>query len=125
MMHHKNDLEFVEEGMAVYDANGDHIGEVKLVRMSDENPNRPGAETVTAQKRETRNSLIDNLAEALVTDGQEDLPEDLRARLQQKGFIRIDQGMLKPDCFAMADDIAAVGEDKVTLNVMGEKLLNY
>lgn len=118
-----NPLTNVKEGMAVVDLAGDRVGTVRVVRFSDENPNTPEAEVATARTYEKPDSLVEDFAEALVADPADDMPETLRARLVQAGYIRIDTGLLRSDRFATADQVAGVHEDHVHLNVSIDELV--
>jgi hypothetical protein len=118
-----NILTPIHEGMGVFDANGDRIGTVKFVRFGDENANQPGTEVVTAAPENgQRDSLIENIAEAVVMTHDEN-PE-IEARLLRSGYIRIDRGLLRGDRFAGADDIAAVIDDRVVLKLTEDQLLD-
>lgn len=118
-----NPLTPVREGMVVLDLAGDRVGTVRVVRFSDENPTTPEAETAGARTYEQPDSLVDNMAEALVLDPAEDLPETLRARLIHTGYIRIDTGLFRHDRFATADQVAGVHDDHVHLNVPMDELI--
>lgn len=119
----ENILSSIREGMGVFDANGDRLGTVKFVKFGDENPNQPGTEAVTAAPDNTqRDSLIENIAEAVVVTGDEH-PE-LEARLLRSGYIRIDRGLMRGDRFAGADDIAAVIDDRVVLKLSEDQLID-
>jgi len=112
----------VHEGMDVFDLNGDKIGEVKFVRLSDEIASTEYPETATAGKvDDTNSSLIEDIADVF-TDWPE-LPEEMRQRLLRSGFVRIGRGLLKSDLVAMPEQIANVTQDAVYLNAAEDTLL--
>lgn len=52
------------------------------------------------------------------------IPDELRQKLERQGFIRIDSaGLFAADRFATPDQIAQVTEDGVVLNVAGDALV--
>jgi hypothetical protein len=118
-----NILAQVRDGMTVYDHNGDSIGTVRLVRMSDEMPDQPGPETAstTTSDRMREDSLIDDIADAFTHESR--LTEELRARLLHQGFVRIDLGVLRADRFALPDQISSVSDEDVHLNVAADDLI--
>lgn len=116
-------LSHIHEGMAVYDYNEDKIGTVSFVRMTDEDPTRPGPETASAPMTDDprRESLVYQVAEAFV-DG-DDLPEEVRRRLLREGYIRVDTGVLKADRFVTPDQISHVSEENVYLSVSEDDVI--
>ncbi|MFN7024485.1 MAG: hypothetical protein ACK4QP_08165 [Pseudorhizobium sp.] len=114
-------LNKIRKGMTVCDPNGTRIGTVEFVRLSDEDPSDPGAQSVTPSTLEPGHSLLDFVADSLRTD---EVPEPLRARLQRHGFIRVDAaGLFAADRYVMPDQIASVAEDQVMLNVDKDMLV--
>ncbi|MCA9906648.1 MAG: hypothetical protein KC547_22490 [Anaerolineae bacterium] len=112
---------YVREGMHVFDMNGDKIGKVEFVRMSDEDPSTEYPETVTPGAIDEQNSsFIEEIADVF-TDWPQ-LPEEMRERLLRSGFVRIDRGLLKSDAIATPEQIARVSEDGVHLNVTEDNL---
>ncbi len=112
----------VRQGMEVYDADGDHIGNVEFVQMGDEDPTNLGVETATDDRPELRDSsLVEDVARAFVTE--DNVPEELAERMRRYGYIRLDAGLLRSDRFVMHDQISSVTEDRVNLNVKGDGLL--
>jgi len=53
----------------------------------------------------------------------DNLPEELRERLTQDGFIRIEAGFLHHHRYALRDQIERVEGDRVILNVVEEELI--
>src|SRR5687767_13413654 len=119
-----NLLQSVREGMKVYDSSGAEIGAVEYVKLSDENPATPEAETVTAsgQTGAGRTTLFDAVADAFRAD---DLPETLQGRLLRNGFLRMDAaGLFKADRYILPEQIASVTADGVRLNVSRDQLIS-
>ena len=120
----RNVLTAIREDMDVYGANGDHIGEVDFVYMGASSPveNAMGTGAATTANTELRNEgILDVVAEAL--DGN-DMPQVLRARLEHEGFIRIESdGLFSRDRFVLPEQIASVGNDRVTLKVNKSDLI--
>ena len=110
----------VREGMDVFDADGDKVGEVDLVRMGD-------PEAVTTEGQEAPGGvddggLIGDVARAFGARDEPRVPDSLRARMIHDGFIRIDGGFLGKTRYAIADQIARVEGDGVRLSVTKDEL---
>jgi sporulation protein YlmC with PRC-barrel domain len=118
----KNLLTQVHKDMSVYDRTGKKIGSVENVQFGDEDLERPGVETSTAQAlNATGNDLVEDLAKALKTEEQ--VPLELRKRLLRYGYIKVDTGILKSDRYASADQIARVTADRIDLDVTMNELI--
>jgi hypothetical protein len=117
-----NILAQINEGMKVYDRLHHEIGTVDRVKMSDDNPATEEAEAVTATEIPQRNkTFLSAIAEAFHPD---ELPEEMRERLLQAGFIRLDSsGLFAADRYVMPDQIMSVAGDSVTLNVSKDELM--
>jgi hypothetical protein len=117
-----NPLPKVREGMKVFDRLHDEIGTVDRVQMSDDDPATEAVESATpGNLRQRDDSLIDNIAEVFAPD---DLPEEVRERLFQQGFVRIDSsGLFAADRYVTPDQIMSVSDDALTLNVSKDELL--
>lgn len=116
-------LQNIREGMRVCDANGDDLGTVEFVHLTDEDASRPGAETVTVSPalQDEHKSLIDAIVDAFRTD---QLPQPLQERLLRRGFIRVDaNGLLSADRYVLSDQIGSVSRDRVMLSVYRDKLI--
>lgn len=115
----------VEEGMDVYDREGDKVGTVKEVFLG--TSSEEAEEYVSDTDNEDGpslypdGSLLDNLAEAFA---DEELPEAVRARLLQHGYLRVDGGLLQDDYFVIADHIVGVTDEGVRLNERKGELLH-
>ncbi|MCT7374202.1 DUF2171 domain-containing protein [Chelativorans salis] len=118
----ENVLQQIRKGMRVYDSQGEEIGTVDWVRMSDEDPTTPEAETVTGDTNVSRNgTLTDLIWNAFRTD---EVPEPLQSRLLREGFVRIDaKSLFAADRYVMPDQISSVANDHVTLKVPREALI--
>jgi hypothetical protein len=117
-----NVLARVQEGMKVFDSKRHEIGTVDYVKMSDDNPATEEVEQVEAHDPAERDeTLIDNIADVFAPD---ELPEEVRDRLLQGGFLRIDsKGLMAADRYIMPSQIGSVAGDSVTLNVSKDELL--
>lgn len=58
-------------------------------------------------------------------DMEEDMPRELRQRLEHNGFIRIDAGFLRRHRFALREQIERVEGDSVMLNVAADNLIKH
>lgn len=117
-----NILNQLREGMRVCDSRGDEVGTVEWVKMSDEDPATPEAETATPGSggASPRVALTDLIADAFRTD---EIPETLQNRLLREGFVRVDaKGLFASDRYVLPDQISSVSEDRVTLDAPREAL---
>ena len=118
----RNMLNQIHEDMPVYDRRGNKIGTVDEIQFGDENPEEPGVETATAKRPSNGDGgLIEDLARAFSAGDM--LPAELRSRLIRYGFFKIDTGLLSPDRYVSADQIASVDGERVTLNVSEDDLI--
>lgn len=118
----KNLLTDIREDMPVYDRENNKIGTVEEIRFGDEDLERPGAETSTAQKAKVvGNTLVDDIARAIRVDDR--LPEEIRSRLQRYGYVKIDTGLLTSDRYVIADQIEKVSADRINLKVGQDDLI--
>jgi hypothetical protein len=114
-------INMIEEGMQVFDNQGNKVGTVEFIHFSEAN----GSETFTAASTPAEPSewnLIDIIGKFF---GSDNLPEELRERLLMHGFIRIDSAKLfGADRYVMPDQIAKVDKNGVHLKVAdGQELL--
>jgi len=58
-------------------------------------------------------------------DMDDDMPREMRQRLEHNGFIRIDAGFLRHHRFALREQIEQVDGDSVRLNVLAENLIKH
>ena len=118
-------LKNIREGMEIHDSQEHKIGTVKEVYFgasSDEMENH-GAGAATAPNPNLRdNTLIDDVARGLT--GMNELPEEIRQRMINEGFVRVDPaGLFKGERYVLPEQISAVHEGHVHLNVPIDKLL--
>lgn len=116
-------LRFVEEGMKVFDRERHEIGKVEYVQFGDDDPDTPEVEAAAPNTLDRReHTLVDDIAAAFGAD--EDLPESIRQRLLQQGFVRIDaNGLFAADRYIMPDQIDSVSGDGLLLNVTKDELV--
>lgn len=119
-------LKNVREGMKVVDSNGDTVGTVKTLYFGADSDEmmRHGAGAATAPDPSVRETtLVEDVAAAAFGDN-DDLPEEMRQRLLNEGYVRIDTaGLFRSDRFILSEQIAAVRGDEVHLNVRRDDLL--
>ncbi len=117
-------LEQIREGMKVVDSGDHEIGKVDWVRLSDDDPATPETEAADVAGSEDRaepETLLEGIADAFRSD---DLPEEIRVRLLQNGFIRLDaSGLFAADRYILPGQIAGVSGDAVRLNVSKDELV--
>jgi len=116
-------LKLIEEGMKVFDRERHEIGRVEYVRFGDDDPTTPQVEAAAPNTLDTgRDTLLDSLAEAF--GANDDLPEEIRQKLLQQGFVRIDaKGIFAADRYVTPGQIASVSADGLTLNVSKDELV--
>jgi hypothetical protein len=118
-------LRNIHEGMEVFDSNGDKVGTVDDLYFGADSDDmaRHGAGAATAPDPSMRSeTLVEDIADALF--GNDNLPEEMRQRLLNNGFIRVDgSGFLASDLYVLPEQIASVDDDDVHLNVTREGLL--
>ena len=126
-------LNEVKEGMTVYDAESEEIGEVDLVYLGTEAAGEtagPSGETVTGRQSVTAPNLepvadeetwLDDVAEAF--DLGPHLPEVLVERLKRHGFVRLEGGLFGGHRYIIPDQIASVSADGLHLNVHEDELI--
>lgn len=115
-------LSRINEGMEVFDRTGDKIGQVDYVYFGEDNPVTPEAEAADVSERNPREeNLVDIVAEAFRGN---DMPDEMRERLQMHGFIRLNTGMLRSDRYVLPEQIASVTDNAVHLNATLDELLS-
>lgn len=115
-------LKSVHEGMKVFDVGQHEIGKVDQVKFSEDDPETPAIESADIDRTaERRDSLIDNIAEVF---SPEELPEEIRERLLQQGFLRVDSsGLFEADRYVLPEQIASISADGVMLSVDKDDLI--
>jgi len=117
-------LRFVEEGMKVFDRERHEIGKVEYVKFGDDDPDTPEVEAAAPNTLDARNpTLVDVIADAF---GDDDLPEEIRDRLLQQGFVRIDaNGIFAADRYVTPEQIDSVSGEGLMLNVSKDELVKH
>ena len=116
-------LRSVEQGMKVFDSSRKEIGKVEWVQFGDDDPETPEVEAAGPSDLPRDDTLIDVVARAFTDD---DVPEEVRNRLVQQGFVRIDaDGLFAADRYVMPEQIDSVSGDGMTLNVTKDELLKH
>jgi hypothetical protein len=117
-------LNQVHEGMDVYTYDDKHIGEVEAIYFGSvsEQEHALGTGSPTTDDPSMRDrSWMDEVADVFRTD---EVPEEMRERLQRQGFIRINStGLFASDRYATPEQIAAVRDDRVILKSERDNLL--
>jgi len=118
-------LRNIEEGMKVFDRERHEIGKVEYVQFGDDDPSTPEVEAAAPNTLDTgRDTLLDNIAEAFTAD--DGIPEEIRERLLQQGFVRIDaNGIFAADRYVTPEQIASVSGDGLMLNVSKDELVKH
>lgn len=116
----------VRTGMVVYDSSGDRIGTVEDLYFgadADAPINDASGAATTGMPRTTRGGgVLDDLLRSIF--GDDDMPDTLRNRLMNEGFIQIEPGtLLGGDMFATPDQISGVTSDGVQLNIDRKQLI--
>ena len=113
----------IEEGFTVRDSAGDDIGSVVTFRFSDNDPRTSVAEAATPSTTDSGRpaSILENVIDVFADDT--DMPEELREKLLQNGFIRIRRGALMSDVFATMDQVSRVSDGVVVLNIHKDGLV--
>ena len=118
-------LKNIHNGMTVYDSENKKIGTVKdfyFGASSDEMQEHGTGAATAPDPSFPEDKLVEDVAEAFV--GVDDIPEEMRKRLLNEGFIRINtSGLFTSDRFAMTDEIERVAGENVYLNVPQDGLL--
>lgn len=105
----------VEEGMAVFDRDNEHIGTVEKLRFGDEAAARDLARQDPGQE-----DVINKLAEAIWPD---DMPEGERRILLSEGYLVLNaDGLMAKDRFIRPFQMAKVDDSGVHLTVCRDDL---
>jgi len=117
-------IEHIEEGMTVYDADENSIGEIDFIRFGDEDPYRPGTQVVSDPQEDLPRSLFEQLVHGFV--GSEEMPSEIEARLHRYGYIRIHHtGPFEAAYYTTLNNVARVmpNEGRVYLSVNKDSLI--
>ena len=108
-------IEFVQNGMHVFDSTGRDVGEVEYVQFGD-----PAALT-TRGNEASADGFVGGLV-ASVKGSEPDVPQPIKDRLLRWGFVKIDgPGLSDTDRYVRADRIVGVDGDRVMLGCPIEK----
>jgi hypothetical protein len=114
----------IKEGMDVHDSAGDKVGTVASVMFGEGYNDDFGAEGVVIVNNTAFNDSQPRAAVVRTNAEVEDsMPDSLRGRLQQYGYIIVDTGLLKNNRYAAADQISSVSGGRVNLSVHKDELL--
>lgn len=118
-----NTLRHIEEGMKVFDRERHEIGKVEYVQFGDDDPETPEVEAAAPNTLDRRDrTLVDDIAMAF--SAGDDLPEELRLKLLEQGFVRIDaNGLFAADRYVTPEQIDSVSGDGLMLNVTKDELI--
>lgn len=113
----------IKEGMKVYTDTNDELGVVEYVKFGDEDLNHPGAETSTSSETgDDSTDIFKALARALVDD--DNLPEEVRSRLERYGYLRLDTTQLfESDYYVPFNLISHIEGDKVFIKANKDELV--
>jgi hypothetical protein len=116
----------IHEGMPVYDREGKKIGKVKAVYMGtisdslDQSGAGPAAPAAGDVRYEDR--IVPGLSDIIA--GDNDIPEEVRARMEHSGFIQIDSvGLFARDRYALREHIESAGDEGVRLKITRDGLI--
>jgi hypothetical protein len=117
-----NLLEKIHKGMKVLDQEAHEIGTVDFVKFGEEDPDKPGVEAAGVDPLDdTQPSLAVTLMDVFRPD---EIPDELRDRLIREGFVRMEApGLFHADRYVLPEQIQAVNEDEVRLNVSKSELI--
>lgn len=118
-------LNDVHEGMAVYDADRNRIGEVETVHFGaageSTRDQATGPATVAPADGGYDQPLVDIFA-SIFSPGE--VPDQLAQKLYRTGFIRIDSdGLFASDRYVTPEHITRVDRDGVYLNATRDELI--
>lgn len=102
-------LNYVHEGMLVFDRNGKAVGLVTLVQFGEED-----ADPITEFPNQ----------DELLFKNDEEVIDEIEARLLRTGYVRVDSGLFVSDRFATPSQIALVTNDRIELNIPESDLIS-
>lgn len=117
-------LRNVEEGMKVFDRDQREIGKVEYVQFGDDDPETIEVESASPSRPPPRDSLLANIAD--VFSPGDEIPDEVRRKLLQQGFVRLDaDGLFQADRYITPEQIDSVSGDGLTLNVTIDQLVKH
>ncbi|MDI5943649.1 hypothetical protein QLR68_37090, partial [Micromonospora sp. DH15] len=110
----------VTTGMPVVDVTGAEVGTVDLVQRGD--PNAVTVQAPTAAPTADPGGSLDELIESAAAE-EPDVPADLAARLLRTGYLKVSTDQDPTGAvYVLADQIAAVADGRVRLDVLATSL---
>ena len=104
-------LDLIRTGMTVLDVDGDKVGKVNLIQPGD-----PEAGIEARQYADLgKGLLVEEFSRGYGTGGEPHVPDQIRARMLEAGFIRIDGGLFTRTRYAIIDQIDRVEDNNVHL----------
>ena len=119
-----NILEHVHEGTKVFDANNRELGTVDRVFLGEQDAHAPT--TVQSATLIPSPNLAPDFPIGVLQRvfGQDELPETLRNRLLQHGFVHVNvPGLLRPNRYVLPDQITQVTNEGIVLKATKEELI--
>jgi hypothetical protein len=113
-------IKYAQEGMTVYDRQGNKIGKVSLVYAGPDDYMSAGSGLPVMDVDE---SLLPEAVRSLFPPDR--VPTVVRQRLFQTGFLKINTGLLAADRYALADQVEVVRSDSIFLKVDKAKTLKF
>jgi hypothetical protein len=101
----------VQNGMTVRDTAGDKVGKVNLIQLGDPEAANAAREHAALGK----GLIVEEFSRGYGTGGEPHVPDALRPRMLESGYIRIDGGLFSRTRYAIADQIDCIEGDVVHL----------
>ncbi len=113
-------LKYAQEGMTVYDRQGNKLGKVSMVYAGPEDymPTGSGRSVIDVDE-----NLLPEAVRNLFP--QDRVPDTIRQRLFQAGFLKINTGLLTSDRYALADQVEVVRSESIYLKVDKNQTLKF
>ena len=118
-------LNQIHDGMRVLDRDGHDIGMVDRVHLGDATDQAyergKGPATTSSNPQSDTSPILRDFAHVFEPDN---LPDELRERLWNRGFVRINaSGILAADRYLLPHQIDRIEKDQVLLNVLRKDLI--
>lgn len=113
-------LRHVREDMYVYDRSGERIGKVTEIVFGETDERGLGAATPSSRSLRG-DTIVDRMADAV--GGGETMPESVRQRMLQEGYIRVNlEGIFSGSRYVLAGQIDRVQDDQVLLRITRDQM---
>jgi hypothetical protein len=125
MLERQSDLLLqVRQGMEVYDEHNHKIGTVDFVKFGDDSIDADDTAEITAEADQP-DELYEARMETLMLelDSASLIPEELRERMANEGFVRVDTGLLHHARYILPEQIQSVGPDRIQIEGSRESLI--